>query len=236
MKQLIYLVLWVFEEVGWWRGKAQLLKKTCQCRQYLSWFLRNEEQFVRHTSGKRFSMRAIAWARPGKEAGGNEFEDCWLQLEWAVPKRCVMKSFRGQVRRELRTELEQEEKEEPGKKAEEWPRVLLFSDIDRNERWSKIWDGEAGYDVEYKSRMLRVVMGGKTGEYWQWEPCVPYAVCVLAAKKKATVEFSECPDSWVPFPWSQIQKANIGIRYHPREIWMDRQILLKARGVQQVNS
>lgn len=35
-----------------------------------------------------------------------------------------MKSVQGQVRRELGTEPDEGEEEEPGKKTEEWPRLL----------------------------------------------------------------------------------------------------------------
>lgn len=45
-----------------------------------------------------------------------------------------MKSFRGQVRRELGTGLEKGEEEEPEEKAEEWPMLLLVSSTDRNKR------------------------------------------------------------------------------------------------------
>lgn len=58
-----------------------------------------------------------------------------VKYSWSEPfLRCVMKSFRRQVRGELRTELEQGEEEEPGKKAEVWRRLLLLSNTDRNER------------------------------------------------------------------------------------------------------
>lgn len=93
--------------------------------------MRDEEEFVRCTSGERVSIRSPSGPEPGNGAMNLRI----AHYSWSEPfLRCVVRSFRGQVRRELRTKLEQGEEEEPGKKADEWPRLLLLSNTNRNER------------------------------------------------------------------------------------------------------